>query len=724
MTAHSALRFTFWLSLVAVLLSAVLVLTWVDLTPQVASDFFFSTEDPQLQESRRISELFPAADQILIRAVGEDIYGQTYLEKMQQLSQALLALDGVTAVQSLTHGPSRPDKVPESPIWRRLLLGESANASLLIVTVASAENSDGAEDAVGTEDAGRRLMAELEALLAEHSVPSFALDISGVPYVVELIRRHLSRDLRTFSLASLLVFGLLIALIYRSWRLVVGTLISCLGACAVALTLLHLLGKPIGLLTANIITIVFVLTLSHIVFLIANWRHEQRHPRQGDDRLDPDVVRRAVGRTFNASFWCMVTTLLGFASLLFASAKPLRELGFSGALGAAVAILVAYGLFPGFLGSSSGGKSSLKETAPFPWSPGPISLVLLGLTVLGLGLGIAKIDTDPNLLSYFAADTPLRDGLEMIDRSGGSSPLLFVVTAPEDGTFDQREVLDRVDAVQQRFDDDPAIGTALSLSVLVAEARSRPFGMLLPLGAVYNLLDSPDNGRVLSSFLTADRRQTLLFLRMRETERQEPRAEVIERLRNTVTEQGLEVQLSGGLFELQAQLGQLVARSLLNGLAGLFALFVLVAAVVSRSWRITSAMVLALLPIPCLLLGAFGHLGQPVDIISSPAANVAIALGIDSMIHLVMTVRRRRARGDDWLSAWHNARHRLWQPIVGAMLILATGFGIFALSSFPPTQRFGSAVAFGTLAAAVMALVVLPTLATLGVAAGPQKSSS
>ncbi len=720
MTPNPILRLIFWLSLTAVLLSAVLVVTWVDLTPQVGSDFFFSTEDPQLQASRQINDLFPAADQILIRAVGEDIYGAEYLDKLRQLSEELLALDGVTAVQSLTHGPARPDKVPESPIWRRLLLGDSANASLLVVSV----DADDADDA-----AERRLMGQLEELLAGHSVPSFALDISGVPYVIELIRRHLSRDLRTFSLASLLVFGLLIALIYRSWRLVVGTLVSCLGACAIALTLLHVLGKPIGLLTANIITIVFVLTLSHIVFLIANWRHEQRHPSQAEDSTPSEIVQRAVARTFKASFWCMVTTLLGFASLLFASAKPLRELGFSGALGAAVAILVAYSLFPGFLGpgflaASSSSRSPNKDPSPFPWSPGKVSLAVLGLLVLGLGLGIPKINTDPNLLSYFAADSTLRNGLEMIDRSGGSSPLLFVVTAPEDGTFDNKELLEKIDAVQQHFDADPAVGTALSLSVLVAEARSRPFGMLLPLGAVYKLLDSPNNGRVLSSFLTEDRRQALLFLRMRETDRQEPRAEIITRLRRTVTEQGLQVELSGGLFELQAQLGQLVARSLVNGLAGLFALFLVVAAVVSRSWRTTLAMVLALLPIPCLLLGAFGHLGQPVDLISSPAANVAIALGIDSMIHLVMTVRRRRAAGDGLALAWDNARNQLWQPIVGAMLILATGFGIFALSSFPPTQRFGSAVAFGTLAAAVMALVVLPTLATLGTGRRPQKSSS
>ena len=87
---------------------------------------------------------------------------------------------------------------------------------------------------------------------------------------------------------------------------------------------------------------------------------------------------------------------------------------------------------------------------------------------------------------------------------------------------------------------------------------------------------------------------------------------------------------------------------------------------------------------------------------------VAIALGIDSMIHLVAAVRRHR---DSQADPWRAARDELWQPITGAAIILAGGFGIFTLSSFPPTSRFGLAVALGTLAAAWSALVVLPRLA-------------
>ncbi len=676
--------------LAAVLAAAATVLLSVDLTPRVESDFFFSTDDPQLQATQRIAELFPSAPQILITAAAEDILDPEYLERLAELSDELAELDGIDGVRSLTRGPSSPEAVKDSPLWSRLLLGTHPRASLVIASVAAGA------------DAG--LIARIEAIVERRHSPGFALRVSGVPWAVELIRRHLERDLRVFSTAALAVFGLLIAAIYRSARIVVGTLLTCLGACAVTLTALHLAGRSIGLLTANIVTIVFVLTLSHIVFLTASWRRAS-----ADGAAEP--VSQAVRLTFAASFWCMATTLLGFSSLLFASAKPLRELGLAGATGTAVAIAVAYGLYPAFLRSLSSRRQRAFHPRPFPFRGGTPWVAAVALATLAAAFGLRSIDTDPDLLSYFAAGSEIRTGIEFIDHNGGSSPLLLVVGDGGRPLLGDR-TQEQLARVQEAFDADPAIGASLSLPVLLAEARRFPLASLLPRDKLLDLLDTALFGRVARSFVTAERTRALYFLRMREAGRDEPRRTVIERLVAEVESAGLDAELVGGLYELQGQLGELVARSLVTGLAALLTLFLAIAAVVSGSFRRTLAMG-CLLTVPVLMLGTLGHLGRPLDIISSPAANVAVALGIDSMIHLVTAVRRRRLAGDGEAAAWRAARAALWQPVAGAMLILAAGFGIFALSSFPPTQRFGVAVAGGTLAAAVMALFVLPWLATV-----------
>ena len=191
-----------------------------------------------------------------------------------------------------------------SPLWSRVLTPGDGGATNLLVQLG--------------EPVPAGLTTNFEAVLKAHEADGFRLLGSGVPVIVELIRRGLTRDLVVFSAAAFVLFGLITGLVYRNVRVVAGTLLSCLGACAATLLLIDALGIGVGLLTANIVTIVFVLTLSHTVFLTANWRRPA--VAAGPDAAS--AVSEAVIQTIRPSAWCMLTTLLGFVSLRMASAEP------------------------------------------------------------------------------------------------------------------------------------------------------------------------------------------------------------------------------------------------------------------------------------------------------------------------------------------------------------------------------------------------------------------
>ena len=63
-------------------------------------------------------------------------------------------------------------------------------------------------------------------------------------------------------------------------------------------------------------------------------------------------------------------------------------------------------------------------------------------------------------------------------------------------------------------------------------------------------------------------------------------------------------------------------------------------------------------------------------------SNIALAIGADSMIHLVVRVRALAAAGVD--TPWPVAVTQIGRPVLGASAIIIAGFGIFVLSSFPP----------------------------------------
>ena len=680
----------------------------VDLTPRVEHDFFFSTDDPQLQASQEIERLFPSRPQILVDARAPDLRSDDYIRRLTELSEALAGLDGVAAVRSLTRGPIRPRDAFDSPLWRRLLVAEDESSTLLVVGL-----EDGMRNRPSDPSAA---VARVEEVLARFQAPGFSLAASGVPWVVEQIRRRLGRDLRVFTLTALMVFGAVVLLLYRDVWIAAGTLACCLAACAATLLLLRAVDVPIGVLTANLATLVFVLTLSHCIYLTASHR---RHFDEGAAK----AVTSALALTAVPSFWCMVTTLLGFLSLRFASARPLQELGTAGAVGTVLAFVLAYLLYPAFLRRRRrirSGTSDPQSGASADEAPSRRDLAsrrLSGWATAGLAVAVAVcaaglplLDTDPALPTYFRAGGEIRQGIERIDATGGSSPLTLLFRAADGARLDSEASLERLRRVQADLESDPAVGTALSLPVLVEEARRNPMAAFLPLPGLLDLLSTPDFDGVARSFVTEERERGLALLRMRELGRgaMEDREKVVECLEGHFREEGFEVELAGGLYPLQGALSDLVRSSVVTGLGGLGLLFIGVGLAVSRSPWVTAVMLACLAGTPLFLFGVMGHLRMPLDLISSPAANVAIAMGIDSMIHLVTAVRRRagtaRARWVDWAAA----RHEMWKPITGSALLLGAGFGIFGLSSFPPTRRFGLAVLLGIGVAAALTLTVLP----------------
>jgi predicted RND superfamily exporter protein len=690
---------THWLALLITAALLATLFVGVDLQPRVDRDFFFASDSPQFQEARRIDQLFPATKFLVVSAASTNIDTQDYFNRVARLTDRLSLIVGVTGVKSIASGPDGLDDARESPLWRRLLIADDGKATNLVVMI-------------DTDDA-TQLIEDVEHVVERATADDFDTRISGVPYIVEMIRRNLVRDFKGFSLAAIAIFAVVISVIFRSTTIVVGSMAACLSAVMLTLIVQHALDMKIGLLTANLATIVFVLTQSHIVFMTGNWRLEASENQSGD------VTAAALRRTLAASAWCMVTTLLGFASLMLVDAKPLRDLGVGGSIGTVCAMVCAYGLYPPFLRlaerpSEGGAKASLFDSL---WKRTLRAPLLACIVIaIGLGAGLMHLNTDPSLLSYFADDQPLHEGLAYIDRNGGSSPLKIVIARQDGGLLNNSDAYEQMWRLQQALEQDRAVGAILSLPVLMAEAdRSSLITILMRWEWLLEIMEKPEHDNIALSFVTQDRSRGLFLLRMREADRDKPRLEVVKRLERIVRSSGHEPAMVGGIYALQGRLAQLVSKSLVQGLAGLVALFAVIALIVSRSWRIAAAMTLSLSLVPLSILGIIGWLGVPLDVISAPAANVCIGMAVDAMIHLVVAVRRQAAGNPITWQTWIAARQAQWKSILRSAAIVAIGFAVFGLSTFPPTQRFGLAVVFGTMVAAAAAL---GPLVMLGGAAG------
>jgi predicted RND superfamily exporter protein len=683
-----------WIFCVLTLLSIGPLFQFVDLSPQVDSDFFFSSEDPQLKSDEKISKIFTEGSQLIIISALGDMRSPEYFNQIKLLSKKLSSLPEISSVKSLTHGPKDFEDAFESPLWQRFLLSEDKKSSNLILLL--------------REGPSEKIIPEIEEIINQFNVPKFQLKISGVPYVVEMIRRSLMHDLKIFSTVAFIIFGTGIAIVFRSVPILIGTLVSCFAACVLTLFAAHLLQVKVGILTANLSTIIFVVTLSHIVFLTNNWRYMTKNNLEEDNS-----VQKAVHYTLYPSFWSMLATLLGFLSLLFVQAKPLRELGVAGSIGTLFAILIAYLIYPPFLKLAKlkpKKQKTLKSKILFSEQYGRVVLLAFIFTV-SASAGLRKINTDPSLLSYFSGGSELRHGLEYIDRNGGSSPLRIVLKDSQDAQLNTAKAYERLWKLQEALEKNPSVGVVISLPIILAEANRAPLAFLLTWEGLIKKMEDKKYRAFVRRFITEDRKYGFFLLRMKESDRTIPRVEVVERIKETLKAHGFTAELTGGLYSLQGQMSALIASSLVHGLRNLILLFVVIGFIVTLSIRGTAAMIASLCIIPVCVLGVIGFLKLPLDIISSPATNITLGMGIDAMLHLATAARRLRRQGLQGWEVWNQARSWQWKAILGNGLIVCVGFGIFSLSTFPPTQRFGLSVVFGTLIDVITTLIVFPFLA-------------
>ena len=188
--------------LVFVLISAAVLSQTVNLTPQVGSDFFFSSDNPKFQYDKLITKIFPQeSSQLIISATG-DINSPDYLKRIDVFTNMALFFPGVSSVKSLTLGPRNVKTAEESPLWQRLLVSDDGLSSNMIAFLGD----------VSPEE----IIPKFEVVMNLLTVPSFRLQIAGVPYVVEIIRRNHVHDLTVFSLVAFAVFGAVMVLIFRS----------------------------------------------------------------------------------------------------------------------------------------------------------------------------------------------------------------------------------------------------------------------------------------------------------------------------------------------------------------------------------------------------------------------------------------------------------------------------------------------------------------------------
>lgn len=719
---------------------------------------FLAEKDPGLVYYQQVSEIF-GGDHVVYVALAPTagpVFDVGTLARLQEVSQALEALDGVEEVTSLTTtdavwgepgsvsvGPLM-DTLPQTPeevaSLERKVLGSSLLKRFLAPdrssTLAVVELDD---DKVKDPTFENTVVRSIQRLLASEAGQGFSARVAGPPVIAEAIERYNARDQSLFSGLMLGVVALSAFILLRKVRGALLPIVVVLFAVIWTMGIFVAMGQQTNWVTSMITPMVLLLGVAETMHMQAHFQEVLPHSQSR---------REAVVRTMRELFWpCFFTnftTAVGFLSLVTNQVMPVRVFGIYASVGVVLSFVAAFVVVPAIL--AFGRDEPPPEPTAAPVEPGPPRRpllekmdalaqahpwkIVLGWTgaLVPLAAGIFFIQVETNLLKYFEPDAPVvQDSLAIEGAFGGSSPLDIIVdTGRVDGALDPA-VLRAVEALQLRMDAQPGMDPGLSLTDLVKELHGTLMGepdqLRVPdtSDGVSQLLLLVDP-EVLDPMVDPDRRMLRLSTRFEGAgaglRKARDMLDQVEASAAAVMPPGLSVRLTGSSV-LFIHMDQYLVWGQIQGLGLALLVLYLCMAAALKSLRIG---LYSLIPNVVPIVGMLGFMGWariPLDGFTVMIACIAMGIAVDDTIHYLHHLREELGQGHTLAQAMNRTIRFTGRSMMFNSIVLALGFWVFCLSDFPGTRNFGFLTGF-TLILAMLGELQL-TLATIRLMGVPRE---
>ncbi|MBK7946090.1 MAG: MMPL family transporter [Flavobacteriales bacterium] len=673
---------------------------------------FFPSDDPELDRYLAFRERFGFDNDFLLIAIeGQPLFSSELLTRADSLASRLERLPLVLKVLSPTR-LSEPVLTPLGVFERPYL--RFSEDSLLPIDSARIWADPRVRDFFFSKD-GRAMLVALNAepALSKLKCDSLLSDVrqalaeTGFPdarmvgrivgqdhYITVMVKETLF-----FLAASIALLAVFLWVGFRSVRgmwmpiAVVGLAILW------QVGLMTMLGKPLGILTMLLPTILFVVGMSDVVHILECYLDEIR---RGVPRT------RAIALTYHEvglpTFLTAVTSGIGFATLGTASIPPLQEFGLYTAMGVLMCFALAFVMLPALLVITDPMKLLPLATKPSPWDkrlPGLFRWtirhrrrILIGFLALGvISAGAAsRIKVNNYLLEDLPDSDPLKNGFLWFEEAfGGVRPFEMEIEAEKGRSIWELESLRAIEQVQDHIDADYGVD-GISSPVTVMRSLNKAFNG--GNAAYYRLPDDSAECARLAKRARLLGKQLLGAIvtddgtRARISGRMVDEGGLVHAGKNAALDAFIAAEVPPGIVRFhQTGMAFLIDRNnatlsaqLMRGMALAVGLTALIMLWFFRDWRMVLVSLLPnLLPL-IFIAGVMGALGIDLKVGTAIIFSIAFGIAEDDTIHMLASLRQNLREGRSPAFALRRTYIRTGKAVTVTNLMLLSGFLLLGLS--------------------------------------------
>jgi len=403
-------------------------------------------DNPARLVHKELKQRFNLSDMIVVGVVNEShpngIYNPTTLAKLDQLTRAILAMDGVVKqdLMSLStsdnisqNGPGEisfhwmMEQAPKLQSSADQIASHVSRLPMMMDTLVSSDNKvAGIYVPIESKDLSYGLYQQINNVINAFPEGLEEFHITGLPVAEDTFGVEMFIQMAISAPAAAALIFVLMWYFFRSVPLVVAPMIVAMATVIMTMGLMIGLGFPVHIMSSMIAIFLMPIAVVDSVHMLSEFTD---HYRPGMDKKA--LAKQVVNNLFQPMLFTSVTSMVGFASLNMADIPPVQVFGSFVAFGIGMAFLLSITLVPAYMSSLSDEtlnkmaervhKSTVATTEQktlmarmlrkFPRFTVRYSkhLLVMAFAILAIsGWGISKIVINDNPMNWFEPKHPIR----------------------------------------------------------------------------------------------------------------------------------------------------------------------------------------------------------------------------------------------------------------------------------------------------------------------------
>jgi predicted RND superfamily exporter protein len=705
---------------------------------------FFPNEDNELEVYETHRNRFEWDNEFVLLALENKsgIFKKEFLQKVEALSNELKQIPHTDRVIS----PTNIKNISLSgivPIQKRLLHIDDETLykddSINIYNTPELIGSFFPKDAkslsifIKTEEGLSKVKSDSLARNIEKAFTKYHFDeVHFVGRIVaqDVYLKNLEKEFVYFLGISFVLVILFLWLSFRSIYGVVVPLTIVVISIFWTLGIMSMMHQSLDIMTVMLPTMIFIAGMSDVVHFFSKYFEEIAKGTE-KTKIYPLILKEVGFPTFLT----LITTVVGFLSLLFSSIKPIKDFGIYTSVGIIIAFCLTYTLLPALLYFFTPKKlvavhhhdnktyNVMRKILFWIFRNQKTIIVTTGLLIVLSIIGVYNIKVNNILLEDLSDSVKIKQDFNFFDKHySGVRPLeLSIEIKNKNKTvwdYDIMKQLNDVDIFLKKeyhagFMYSPAMLTKTINKTLNDEISGEgKFPTKEEYEGVKKQLIENKKNKDIKRIITVDGRYARINGKINDIGSivvNEQNKHFQEFLKTHINTNDIEIKITGAAHLVDRN-NEYMVSNMTQGFLFSIIVIALLTYFLHRSWRMVLVFILPNF-IPLLIIaGIMGFAGIELKAATSLVFSIAFGVATDDTIHFISRLKIELGYGKSLIYAFKRTYFETGKPIVLTTFILMGGFISLMVSDFQSTFYFGFLICITIIIAVIADLFLLPVL--------------